>query len=165
VCSDFRPHLQDQPNHVLHAVLTFFTGGLWALPWIAFALQNRPARCAKCGTLRDAGQVLALPPGQPPKTPAEVEAAVDTALQKVKGPLKTCRTKHNIIGDVTFRLRYEPSGTIAGVTIDSGPPNITPGFIQDSMTIIKGMLVLPTSLNGGVMLFTDKDTDSGEPYR
>ncbi len=165
VCSEMRPHLQEQPNHLLHGVLTFLTGGLWAIPWLAFAAQEKPAVCAKCGAQRSARNQLLLTSGAAPHTTREIEDAVDAALRKVKGPLRTCRSKHGIIGDVTFRLRYEPSGTIAGVTIDNGPPNITPGFIQDSMTIIKGMLVLPQSFNGGVMLFTDKDSDSGEPYR
>ena len=74
-------------------------------------------------------------------------------------------SKRSTSAEVTFRLRYEPSGTIIGVTIDSGPPNISPGFIHDSTTIIKGMLVLPPSMTGGVMNFTDLDADSGIPYR
>lgn len=159
-----RPHSQETPNHPLHAVLTFLTGGLWAIPWIAFSLQSKPAMCGRCGTLRSPTGALLLTAGGPTTT-QEIEDAVDTALLKVKGPLRTCRSKHNIIGDVTFRLRYEPSGTIVGVTIDSGPPNITPGFIQDSTTIIKGMLVLPPSMTGGVMNFTDLDAESGVPYR
>ncbi len=159
-----RPHNQDTPNHALHAVLTFFTGGLWAIPWIALSVQDKPAICARCGTHRSHANILQLTSGAPTTT-KEIEDAVDTALLKVKGPLRTCRTKHNIMGEVTFRLRYEPSGTIVGVTIDSGPPNITPGFIQDSTTIIKGMLVLPPSITGGIMNFTDLDADSGVPYR
>ena len=160
-----RPHSQETPNHALHAVLTFLTGGLWAIPWIAFAVQQKPAMCGGCGTLRShVGGALQLTAGAP-KTTKEIEDAVDTALLKVKGPLRTCRMKHNILGDVVFRLRYEPSGTIVGVTIDRGPENISPGFIQDSTTIIKGMLVLPPSMTGGVMNFTDLDADSGVPYR
>lgn len=160
-----RAHTQETPNHALHAVLTFLTGGLWAIPWIAFAVQQKPAMCGRCGTSRShAAGALLLTSGAP-TTSKEIEDAVDTALVKVKGPLRTCRTKHNIIGEVTFRLRYEPSGTIIGVTIDSGPPNISPGFIHDSTTIIKGMLVLPPSIAGGVMNFTDLDADSGVPYR
>jgi hypothetical protein len=156
--------MQQVPNHPLHAVLTFFSGGLWAIPWMLFAINEKPAVCGKCGTMRTAKQQLLLGAGAP-STTKELEGAVDMALQKVKGPLRTCRTKHSILGDVTFRLRYEPSGTIVGVTIDNGPPNITPGFINDSSTIIKGMLVLPPTMNGGVMLFTDLDAEKSEPYR
>ena len=165
VCGELRPHMQETPNHGLHIVLTVFTGGLWAIPWIALAMNEKPAVCGKCGTHRPPRGAPLLTAGNAPKTTHEIEAAVDEALRKVKGPLRTCRSKHGIIGDVTFRLRYEPSGTIVGVTIDNGPPNITPGFIQDSTTIIKGMLVLPPSLNGGVMHFTDLDQEAGDPYR
>lgn len=162
VCGEQRPHMQETPNHALHGVLTVLTWGLWAIPWALVSMNEKPAVCGKCGTHRArAGAMLALPA---PQSAQEIENAVDEALRKVKGPLRTCRTKHGIIGDVTFRLRYEPSGTIAGVTIDNGPPNITPGFIQDSTTIIKGMLVLPQSANGGVMHFTDLDQESA-PYR
>ena len=164
VCGEIRLHTQETPNHTLHIVLTALTGGLWAIPWIAVSMNEKPAVCGKCGTHRPARGALQLVAGAP-QTSKEIEDAVDAALHKVKGPLRTCRSKHGIIGDVTFRLRYEPSGTIAGVTIDNGPPNITPGFIQDSMTIIKGMLVLPPSANGGVMHFTDLDAETGEPYR
>ena len=169
VCNEIRVHTQETPNHTLHIVLTALTGGIWAIPWILLSMQAKPALCGKCGTLRAAHSALQLTSGttstQLLLSSQQLEAAVDEALRKVKPPLRTCRSKHGIIGDVTFRLRYEPSGTIVGVTIDNGPPNITPGFIQDSMTIIKGMLVLPPSLNGGVMLFTDLDAEASAPYR
>jgi hypothetical protein len=153
------------PNHAVHVVLTAVTGGLWAIPWILIAMNEKPAVCGKCGAHRSAKSQLMLGAGTPMATTPQLEEAVDAALRKVKGPLKTCRMKHSIIGDVTFRLRYEPSGTIVGVTIDNGPPNITPGFINDSATILKGMLVLPATMNGGVMHFTDLDRDDAVPYR
>ena len=162
-----RLHTQEAPNHTLHIVLTALTGGLWAIPWLLVSMQHKPAMCGHCGTLRTGHPPLQLTAGaNPPLLAAhEAEVAVDEALRKVKGPLKTCRSKHGIIGDVTFRLRYEPSGIIAGVTIDNGPSNITPGFIIDSSTIIKGMLVFPPTTAGGVMLFTDLDSDPASPYR
>ncbi|MBX3159415.1 MAG: hypothetical protein KF773_25820 [Deltaproteobacteria bacterium] len=167
VCGDTRMHAQDVPNHVLHAVLTVVTGGLWAIPWLIWASQDKPASCTSCGTLRSGKVQLLLGPasGGPAMTDKQLEGALDLALTKVKGPLRTCRTKHGIIGEVTYRLRYEASGMISGVTIDNGPPNITPGFINDSATIIKGMLVLPPTMSGGVMHFTDLDTGGTEPYR
>lgn len=168
-CNEVRLHTQEVPNHTLHIVLTALTGGIWAIPWVLLSMQAKPALCGKCGTLRPAASPLQLTSGSTQAqlllTSKELENAVDEALRKVKGPLRTCRSKHGIIGDVTFRLRYEPSGTIVGVTIDNGPPNITPGFISDSTTIIKGMLVLPVTLNGGVMHFTDLDAESGQPFR
>jgi len=164
-CNEQRPHVQEVPNHVVHIVLTVVTGGLWAIPWALIAMNEKPAVCGKCGVHRSAKQQLLLGPGVAMASTPELEQAVDAALVKVKGPLKTCRMKHNIIGDVTFRLRYEPSGTIVGVTIDNGPPNITPGFINDSATILKGMLVLPPTMSGGVMHFTDLDRDEPAPYR
>jgi hypothetical protein len=166
MCGELRLHTQQTPNHVIHAVLTFFTGGLWAIPWMVLAMNAKPAICSRCGSARQVHQQFLLGTGgPPPQTTQELENAVDEALRKVKGPLRTSRVKHGLLGDVTFRLRYDPTGTITGVTIDNGPPNITPGFIQDSTTIIKGMLVLPPSMNGGVMLFTDLDAEKNEPYR
>jgi hypothetical protein len=168
VCGEIRLHTQETPNHTLHIVLTALTGGIWAIPWILLSMQVKPALCGKCGTLRPGQAQFQLTAGnQQPLllTAPELDAALDQALRKIKGPLKTSRSRHGIIGDVTFRLRYEPSGTIVGVTIDNGPPNITPGFISDSTTIIKGMLVLPPTINGGVMLFTDLDSGEADPYR
>ena len=168
VCNEVRVHTQETPNHTLHGVLTALTGGIWAVPWILLSMQAKPALCGKCGTLRAANAPLQLAAGttqQKLLTSKELEAELDEALRKIKGPLRTSRSKHGIHGDVTYRLRYEPSGTIAGVTIDNGPPNITPGFISDTTTIIKGMLVLPPTLQGGVMLFTDLDEDKADPYR
>jgi hypothetical protein len=168
VCNEVRVHTQETPNHTLHIVLTALTGGIWAIPWVLLAMQTKPALCGKCGTLRAAHSSLQLTSGSTQAqlllSSQEVEGALDEALRKIKGPLRTTRSKHGIIGDVTFRLRYEPSGTIVGVTIDNGPPNITPGFISDSTTIIRGMLVLPATTSGGVMLFTDLGSD-GDPYR
>ena len=168
-CNEIRVHTQETPNHTLHIVLTALTGGIWAIPWVLLSMQAKPALCGKCGTLRAAHSPLQLTSGATQQhlmlTAQQTESALDEALRKLKGPLRTSRSKHGIIGDVTFRLRYEPSGTIIGVTIDNGPPNITPGFISDSTTIIKGMLVLPATASGGVMLFTDLDADNADPYR
>jgi hypothetical protein len=166
VCGENRMHTQESPNHPLHAVLTVFTGGLWAIPWLVLAVQDKPASCGRCGTMRTGkSPPLLLGTGQPYVSDKQLEGQLDLALAKLKGPLRTCRTKHGISGDVVFRLRYDPTGAITGVTIDSGPPNITPGFINDSTTIIKGMLVLPATQNGGVMLFTDLESGATEPYR
>lgn len=163
-----RLHTQETPNHALHIVLTALTGGIWAIPWIVFSMQTKPAMCGKCGTLRAAASPLQLTSGENQQhlalTDKQLEASLDHALQKIKNPLRTSRGKHGLVGDVTYRLRYEPSGTITGVTIDNGPPNITPGFITDATTIIKGMLVLPPTQSGGVMMFTDLDSDAA-PYR
>ena len=168
-CNEIRVHTQETPNHTLHIVLTALTGGIWAIPWVLLSMQTKPALCGKCGTLRATHSPLQLTSGnahhQMLLTSQQVEGALDEALRKLKGPLRTSRSKHGIMGDVVFRLRYEPSGTIVGVTIDNGPPNITPGFISDSTTIIKGMLILPATMSGGVLLFTDLDSDKADPYR
>lgn len=166
-CGESRLHTQQVPNHGLHIALTVFTFGFWVIPWVLLSMNAKPARCSACGTVRPGQSQFQLESSNPQPLllpPPQLNAAVDQALQKIKGPLKTTRSKHGIVGDVTFRLRYEPSGTIVGVTIDNGPPNITPGFISDSTTIIKGMLVLPVNADGGVMLFTDLDGDAA-PYR
>lgn len=164
ICADVTPHNQPTPNHVLHLVLTVFTGGLWVLPWIGFAASNPHATCVRCGNRRSPLHI-ALLTGITPQLEAARVDAVDETLRKVKGPLRTCRAKHGIAGNVTFRMRYDPAGSIIAVTIDDGPPNMTPGFIQDSATIIKGMITLPRTAQGGVMNFTDLGPEDGDPYR
>lgn len=44
-----------RPNHVLHAVLTLVTGGIWAIAWIAIAIEARERRMLV--GLDDAGKV------------------------------------------------------------------------------------------------------------
>jgi hypothetical protein len=163
-CGELTPHTQKTPNHVLHALLTVFTGGLWAIGWVVAATTQDMASCGRCGTHRSAR-------GQPTigllvaGSESQRIDAVDEALRKVKGPLLHCRNKHGIVGNVTFRMRYDALGSIVGVTIDEGPPNMTAGFIQESATIIKGMITLPRTANGGVMNFTDLGPEMTAPYR
>jgi hypothetical protein len=40
------------PNHLLHFIITFFTCGLWIIPWVLIAIEAefRPFRCPTCGT-------------------------------------------------------------------------------------------------------------------
>lgn len=39
------------PNHVLHLLLTFFTGGAWLIVWIILAVFTvGPYRCPNCGS-------------------------------------------------------------------------------------------------------------------
>ena len=40
------------PNHLLHFIITFFTCGLWIIPWVLIAVEAefRPFRCPTCGT-------------------------------------------------------------------------------------------------------------------
>lgn len=33
--------MHKRTNHILHAILTLLTGGLWAIIWIAIILRNR----------------------------------------------------------------------------------------------------------------------------
>ena len=41
---------QETPSHILHLLLTIFTGGLWIIVWIAVSVRDRPWRCSQCGT-------------------------------------------------------------------------------------------------------------------
>ena len=164
VCGELTPHNQATPNHILHLVLSVFTGGLWVVPWIAIAASNPFANCVRCGNRRSPSALLALP-GVTPQIEQRRLDDLDETLRKVKGPLRHSRAKHGVGGDVTFRIRYDPGGSVIGVTIDNGPPNMTPGFINDSTTIIKGMVVFPRTPQGGVMNFTDLAPDDNDPYR
>lgn len=52
-CGEILPHNQEMPNHALHAVLTIFLLGLWAIVWAREAARARDtATCAKCGNRR-----------------------------------------------------------------------------------------------------------------
>ena len=164
MCGEITPHTQGTPNHALHGLLTLFTGGIWLVGWIIASTAEQMAVCGRCGTHRSAKGAPTmglLGPGEEQRRLDDL----DHALRKVKGPLLHCRNKHGITGDVTFRMRYDALGQVLAVTIDSGPPNITPAFIQDSMTIIKGMITLPRTAQGGIMNFTDLGPDKSDPYR
>ena len=165
VCGEITPHNQPTPNHVLHLALSILTAGIWVVPWIAIAASHPQATCVRCGTSRSPQMMLALPAGQQNiQTEKQRMDELDETLRKIKGPLKTCRAKHGITGDVTFRMKYEPGGSVVAVTIDQGPPNMSPNFINDTTTIIKGMVTFPRTAQGGVMHFTDLDADGG-PFR
>lgn len=43
---------RDGANHILHLLLTIFTGGLWLIPWLIIHLINsdKPFRCPYCGS-------------------------------------------------------------------------------------------------------------------
>ena len=163
ICAQVTPHNQLTPNHVLHAVATLFTAGIWLIPWIAISASNPRATCVRCGTSRHPVNLLALPGATPANSKRRIDE-LDETLRKVKGPLRTCRAKHGISGDVTFRIRYDPGGSVIAVTVDDGPPNMSPSFISDTATIIKGMVSLPQTAQGGTLNFTDLG-DESTPYR
>src|SRR4051812_12838322 len=113
MCGEITPHTQSTPNHPLHALLTVVTGGLWLVGWVVAVVTNDSAVCGRCGATRSAKgppTMLLLGPGEEQRRLDEL----DHALRKVKGPLLTCRTKHGITGDVTFRMRYDALGQIIG---------------------------------------------------
>ena len=39
------------PNHLLHFIITFFTCGLWVVPWLAITFGGgKPWLCPTCGS-------------------------------------------------------------------------------------------------------------------
>lgn len=41
---------KNTPNHILHLLLAFFTGGLWLVVWLIIILANLGGwRCVECG--------------------------------------------------------------------------------------------------------------------
>ncbi|MET3899669.1 hypothetical protein ABIB57_003631 [Devosia sp. UYZn731] len=52
---DDRMVLAEKPatNHLIHLVLTIFTGGLWGIIWILIAMNNaaNKYRCPSCGSV------------------------------------------------------------------------------------------------------------------
>jgi hypothetical protein len=53
-CGKQTLHRQATPNHVLHFLITFFTCGLWVIPWLILSNNSSggPWLCSICGTAR-----------------------------------------------------------------------------------------------------------------
>jgi hypothetical protein len=52
-CDAMMPHnIEEEPNAVVHLLITLVTVGIWLPFWIAmmYAASNAPKVCAKCGT-------------------------------------------------------------------------------------------------------------------
>jgi len=51
-CQTFVLGRRETPNHILHFLITFFTCGLWIIPWIVISIAAgwEPFRCPTCGT-------------------------------------------------------------------------------------------------------------------
>ena len=49
-CDEIMPCTKKVPNHVLHLLLTLFTGGLWTFIWLPVTLfaMNSKFSCIKC---------------------------------------------------------------------------------------------------------------------
>lgn len=41
---------ENKPNHILHLLLTIFTGGLWLIVWIIVANGAKGPICSRCGS-------------------------------------------------------------------------------------------------------------------
>lgn len=85
---------------------------------------------------------------------------LDGQLAALKLPLRMLRVKHDMLGDVSFRIRYTDRGWITRVTIDDGPPNMTPAFISEANDLVLRSLKLPRTESAGELLFTDLGPES-----
>lgn len=45
------------PNHLIHALVTLFTCGFWAVVWAIVALNKPHWRCGMCGTRPEAAML------------------------------------------------------------------------------------------------------------
>lgn len=61
-CGKQTLHRQRAPNHILWAILTLFSCGIFGVVWVIDSMkaQNDPWQCATCGTLAAPAQVLAI---------------------------------------------------------------------------------------------------------
>ncbi len=59
-CNTRRLFTCNEPNHVLHALLSLFLCGTWLVVWFLVAVQSRPYYCTVCG-YSGSGQYLADP--------------------------------------------------------------------------------------------------------
>lgn len=55
VCNDTVRVSRPGTNHILHLILTIFTGGLWILIWILCAITGDHWRCDRCGSKKIEG--------------------------------------------------------------------------------------------------------------
>ena len=89
-----------------------------------------------------------------------LEDTLDAQLAALKLPLRTLREKHDVLGDVSFRIRYTDRGWLTRVTIDAGPPNMTPAFITEANDLVLRSLKLPRTETSGELMFTDLGPES-----
>lgn len=68
-CKTNRMFVVNEPNHVLHALLSLFLCGTWLIVWLIVAAQQRLCVCSVCG-FSDYGQYLA-DPGLRKRTPSQ----------------------------------------------------------------------------------------------
>ena len=51
-CQKLTMGSRQTPNHLLHFIVTFFTCGLWVIPWVIITVttSSAPYLCNICGT-------------------------------------------------------------------------------------------------------------------
>jgi hypothetical protein len=173
-----QPHITEQPNHVLHLLLTLMTG-IWALAWIYVAVRRRPMQCQACvGQLLGAHTPLALPPasapGVPPPRIHETSALrhipVTVVADSVAGLYVTVRNQR----DEVVKLLWDdstctgPNGRTLGRLIKkgigvAGPQAATP--IVPGATLVESCVPeggLPMASNGQGALYLVFETALGK---
>lgn len=50
-CRNVTRHVQNTPNHILHALLSLLTWGIWLIPWLYVVIRQdaAPVICQMCG--------------------------------------------------------------------------------------------------------------------
>ena len=58
MCEQQRLFTKPKINHLLHAILTVITLGVWAVVWVTLAIINsgKKQRCATCGWFKGVGK-------------------------------------------------------------------------------------------------------------
>lgn len=53
-CNDSLMHVERKTSHILHAIFSVITAGLWLIGWLAVHMynQSKGSRCIRCGTVQ-----------------------------------------------------------------------------------------------------------------
>lgn len=53
-CNDSVMHVERKTSHILHAIFSVITAGVWLIGWLAvhFYNQSKGSRCIRCGTVQ-----------------------------------------------------------------------------------------------------------------
>lgn len=48
-CNTVTTHVTDEPNHLLHLIISIITGGAWVIVWVLLILFSDDPKCSVCG--------------------------------------------------------------------------------------------------------------------
>lgn len=174
-----QPHTVDQPNHLLHGILTLCTG-VWGFVWIYVTVKAQPAQCQSCVShlLRTTPSVPALPPGSgavvpPPRVnpgPELPNLVISVVADSTAGLFVTVRNDRadpvRVLWDESTATA--PGGRSLGRLIKAGG---SASGVQPASPVVPGATLvescvpehgLPVGVTGHGQLYLVLDTEAGK---